>query len=201
MTEIFDWWKNLPPIDQTFWAVGLVSNLLLLIHFALQFAGHDNDLNHDAPSSDADFSILSIRSLLAFGTFLGWSAGLVRQSGGSVLLALIAGGTAGFLAAWLAWRLVLLLLRLQSSGATLDKQKLVGEVATVYLTIPAGGQRTGKIMLTTQSALREFDALTFENSDLPTGLKVLVVEISEAGLPVVAPLDSTRNDFFSASEV
>ena len=170
--------------EQLFLGIGLVSNALFVIYVIIQFTvGHDSEFHLE--DVDAGFAILSLRSLLAFGTFMGYTGVVTLRLGGGWLPALIAGLAAGILAAWLAWRLLQLLLRLQVSG-TLDEQNAIGQTGTVHLYIPAHMSDTGKVMLEVQGALREMDAISEEEA-IPTGQPVLVVGIADSGALIVQP--------------
>lgn len=186
-TQLSDWWQALSGAEQCFWAIGLISNALFAVYLVAQFAGgHDADVHDaDVPDLDAGFTILSIRSLLAFGMFMGYTGVVALRLGGGWLIALLAGVAAGVLAAWLAWRLLRIILRLQSSG-TLDMHNAIGQTGEVYLTIPAGQHGAGKVMLELQGALREMDAVS-EEAAIPNGQPVLVVGLTDEGALIVQP--------------
>lgn len=180
--------------EQWFWAIGLVSNALFAVYLIMQFAGgHDTDVHDgDVPDLDAGFTILSLRSLLAFGMFMGYTGVVALRLGGGWLTALIAGVTAGVLAAWLAWRLLRIILRLQSSG-TLNMQNAIGQTGEVYLAIPAGMHGAGKVMVEVQGALREMDAVS-EEASIPNGQPVLVVGLTDEGALIVQPFKVVMSD-------
>jgi membrane protein implicated in regulation of membrane protease activity len=174
-----NFYESLGPGEQLFFIIGLISNILFFAYVALQVFGNHHDADHD----DADFTILSIRSLLAFGMFLGWTGLFALRAGWGLAPAILMGAAAGSFAAWLAWRLIRLLLRLQSSG-TLDVQNAYGQTASVYLRIPARQSGKGKVMIAVQGALREMDAVT-EGDEIPTGAQALVTGVDEHGVLIV----------------
>ena len=63
---------------------------------------------------------------------------------------------------------------LQSSG-TLDTKQAIGSTGQVYLTIPDKG--IGKVTISFQNRLREFDATSFEGEELKTGQPIKVVRV------------------------
>jgi uncharacterized membrane protein YeaQ/YmgE (transglycosylase-associated protein family) len=188
--NIVAWWAELDATTQVFCTIGLISNVLFLIYVAIQLLGHNIDLEDMATDHEGGlpFTILSIRGLLAFGMFLGYAAGAVYQSGFGLVSALIVGVFSGLLASWLAYKLLLLLLQLQSSG-TLELENAVGKTATVHLSLPEKGTAHGKVMIELQGALREMDAIS-EGNALPTGTPVLVTEVNEQGHLVVVPFNT-----------
>ena len=56
-------------------------------------------------------------------------------------------------------------------------ERAIGKVGTVYLPIPAGHGGAGKIHLTLQGRLEEFEATTPSRDKLPVGAKVVVIGI------------------------
>lgn len=193
-SDLSTWWQALSNAEQWFWAIGLISNALFVVYLLMQFAGsHDTDVpDGDVPDLDAGFTILSLRSLLAFGMFMGYTGVVSLRLGGNWFVALVAGIAAGILAAWLAWRLLRIILRLQSSG-TLDLQNAIGQTGEVYLPIPAGLNGAGKVMVEVQGALRELDAVS-EEASIPNGQPVLVVGLTDEGALIVQPFKVVMSD-------
>ncbi len=195
LLNLLSWWESLGGAEQWFWAIALISNVLFTLYLVAQFAGgHSSDFDADMDGdvsldhADAGFTILSLRSLLAFGMFMGYTGVVVVRTGVGWLPALMAGTAAGILAAWLAWRLLKAVLRLQTSG-TLDLENAVRQTGKVYLPIPAKLAGTGKVMVKVQGALREMEAVS-EESAIPTGAQVLVVGLTEKGELIVQPFEA-----------
>lgn len=185
-SDVLSWWQALGSAEQMFWGIGLISNALFTVYLLAQFVGgHDAEVHQGDIDTDTGFTILSLRSLLAFGMFMGYTGVVALRMGAGWLTALIAGVAAGVLAAWLAWRLLRLILRLQSSG-TLDLRNTIGQTGEVHLQIPARLEGAGKIMVEVQGALRELDAVS-EELAIPTGQPVIVVGITDAGALIVQP--------------
>ncbi|MBK6932954.1 MAG: NfeD family protein [Saprospirales bacterium] len=184
LLNLFAWWQDISGVERLFWSIGLFFNALFILYLIIQFTGgHDTDL--DAHDIDTGFAMLSLRSLLAFGMFMGYTGVATLRLGFGWAIALLAGLAAGILAAWLAWRVLRVLLGLQSSG-TLDLQNTIGQTGAVHLNIPAQMGGTGRVMVEAQGALREMEALSEEEA-IPTGASILVVGITEDGLLIVQP--------------
>jgi membrane protein implicated in regulation of membrane protease activity len=182
MDAFTTWYSGLQAAEQFFFIVGIISNLLFFLYVALQLlGGHDADMP-DHPI-DFDFALLSVRSLLAFGMFLGWTGLIVLKSGLGLPLAIAAGVSAGLLAAWLAWLLLKTMFRLQQSG-NLELQNAYRQIGTVYLAIPARGNGKGKVQIVVQGALRELEAVS-DDAEIPTGTKVIVCDIADNQLVVM----------------
>lgn len=180
------WFQALSLAEQAFFALGLCSNLLFALYVLFQHWGdHDQDL--PLSHTDLDVAVFGFRGLLAFGMFLGWAAFLALRNGWSLPAALLIGIFAGGLAAWLAWKLVQLLLRLQSSG-TLDLEQSYGKTGVAYLPIPKAGEGKGKVIITLQGAQRELEAVS-EDDAIPTGQSVEVVGLAPGGVLIVRIYD------------
>jgi hypothetical protein len=60
----------------------------------------------------------------------------------------------------------------------------------VYLTIPAERGGTGKVQITINGAVREYDAMTDSEQDLKTGKAIKVVEAIDNSTLLVEEIDS-----------
>ncbi|HET6250663.1 MAG TPA: hypothetical protein VFE47_23445 [Tepidisphaeraceae bacterium] len=72
---------------------------------------------------------------------------------------------------------------------TVDLQQAIGQLATVYLSIPEKNQGRGKITVTLQQRTMEFLAVTFQDNLLSTGQKVMIVGVLDAATMLVVPAD------------
>jgi hypothetical protein len=151
--------------------------------------GHPTDAAHHGLQS---LHLTSLRALAAGLAFFGLTGyGLLRagwSTGGAVALALVAGAAAVVVVAVL----MRLLLRLESDGAVRIENAL-WQPATVYVPIPGARAGAGKVTLSLQGRLVEYQAVTPEPA-LPTGAAVTVVDVvSSDTLEVVrtpaTPLD------------
>jgi membrane-bound ClpP family serine protease len=137
--------------------------------------------DHGAEHSGA-FTFLSLQSIAGFFTMFGLvGLGLLRIQVRD-WLSLLGGMAAGTLTAWATGMIFLSMRRLQSEG-TLDIRNAMGQVGTVYLTIPAEG--TGVVNVTVQGTLRTMDAVSEDGTPIATGKIVQVVGISAGKILVV----------------
>jgi len=84
-------------------------------------------------------------------------------------------------------------LRLQYDG-TLDLRNALGRTGTVYLTVPPGRSSPGKVTLTVQEQLTEFEALTDSPAPIPTGSPVRVTGLAGRGALLVEPIPSESKE-------
>jgi membrane protein implicated in regulation of membrane protease activity len=139
---------------------------------------HDGDVG----STDVSFKFLSIQGVSAFFLLFGLVGLAVTKGGGGVWVSLPAGLAAGLITVWIVGLIFAGMQRLQADG-TLRTENAVGMDGTVYLTIPEGG--TGKVNVSVQGALREFEAVSRDNQRIETGTRVRVVEVKSGGILVV----------------
>ena len=92
-----------------------------------------------------------------------------------------------FLVAWMMRALH----RLKAEG-TVRIDRAVGATGTVYLTVPANRSGAGKVTLVVQERTMEYQAVTSEHSELPTGTKVVAVAVLGPGTIEVAPVPSSK---------
>lgn len=191
---ISEWWAQLGGMEKVFWGIALVFSVLFFIQFVLSLIGLDFIDDHNGASSssgyhlDADFTLLSVRGIIAFFTFFGWTGVLTLGRGGSSFQALIfsilAGLAALLLVGWLFW----IFSRLTQHNQV-DIYKSLFTTAEVYIPIPGYKKGTGKILIELDGALREYDAIT-EGEEIRTGTKVKVLEIINDNTLVVFPLQA-----------
>jgi membrane protein implicated in regulation of membrane protease activity len=133
------------------------------------------------PDSSWLFSVISFRTLVAAAAFFGATGKAAASAGlsgpASLTLALAAGLAAMYGMYWL----MQMIYSLGSSGNERIGNAL-GRRATVYIPIPAEGRGAGKVQLTMQNRIVEFQAVTDEADRLKTGETVEVVAVAGSDL-------------------
>lgn len=172
-----------------FLACALLGGVVLVLQLAATLFGMDHDAGalHDVGgihAAEEGLSLFSVRAIAAGVAFLG-VGGLVGARYGLVaalLFAIALGAVALFAVAW-ATRAML---RLEDDG-TLRIQGAIGATANVYLTIPAARSGAGKVHVTLQNRLVELRAVTTHADALPTGARVMVVDVVDDDTVDVVP--------------
>jgi membrane protein implicated in regulation of membrane protease activity len=149
---------------------------------AAHSAGHDQ-ASHDHASSWL-FGVISFRTLVAASTFFGL-AGLAAQQGGLNLPLQLAIGTLSGLGAMYGVHWIMRLIGKLGEDGTVRIQRAIGQEATVYIPIPGGKSKAGKIQLRMQNRLMEYAAVTDAVDRLPTGTHVRVVGVAGDVLEVM----------------
>jgi len=145
-----------------------------------------DDFDQDSESV-ATFRLLSIRSVLAFGTLFSWAGALYLQRSlfpGLALLRALLWGLAGMVTvALFFW----LLPRLTEEG-TANLDTAVGQVGTVYLDIPEDGAGQVKVLVSgTVSFVR---ARSRDGRYLPAGTGVRVIGRLDGSTIEVEPVEA-----------
>lgn len=209
------WWTNLSSLNQGFFVAAIFFSTIFLWQFISSFsalagdavgdgdAGDiDADLDGDIDLADADtdangealqedaglatFRLLSLRSVLAFGTLFSWAGALYLQNTPFATLALVRAllwGLAGMVVvAFFFWALP----RLTEEGtARLDTA--IGQSAQVYLDIPEDGVGQVKVLVGGMVSFVKARAKTGQR--LSAGTVVRVVGTLDNSVLVVEPIE------------
>jgi membrane protein implicated in regulation of membrane protease activity len=174
--------SNLNGIEIFYLICAVLGGVFVLVRIIMMVVGMDHDasqvdFDHDLGSahtdSDAGFKALSIHSLSSFFMMFGLvGLALYRQSRVGLFFSLAGAVAAGFGAVWVIGKLFSMITKLQSSG-TIDISRAVGAQGKVYLRIPGNG--TGRVLVTVNNCLREYDAMSYDNKELPSDTPIRVV--------------------------
>jgi len=137
-----------------------------------------------APVHDNGFRLFTVKGIMSFLMMGSWVGFVLSRSGIpefiAALFALLSGAvTLVGIAKVMQW-----LMRLQGDG-TLKIKNALGQTGQVYIRIPAGETGMGKVNVTVQERLCEFDAVTEEPEMIKTGEAVYVTDIRAGNILVV----------------
>lgn len=136
--------------------------------------GHDGDSGSHDDAGLQTFRLLSIRSLLAFGTLFSWAGALYSGQGGPLAWAMVRALLWGFTGMLVVAAFFWMLPRLTEEG-TARLGSAVGETGTVYIDIPEDG--VGQVRVTVSGALSFVHARARNNQRLSAGTSVRVVRL------------------------
>jgi hypothetical protein len=192
-----NWWGDLSNTQQIFWTIAIVFSILLLIQLALSMIGlefNDADVDLHGEHADvhmgADFSLISVRSIIAFFTLFGWAGVLLLHAGKPIISTVLMSSLAGFIAMMGVSYLLYQLSKLGEGGNT-DLNEAIYEIAEVYLAIPPAKSGQGKVHVQLKGALKELDAIT-EGNGLPIGAKVRILEILDDHILLVESVEQYK---------
>lgn len=175
-----------------FLTCALLGGGLLVLQIVLSALGiigelqgaHDVHHGHGAPHEG--LHLFSFRALSAGLAFLGVGGlvGLATPLGllAAIPLALVFGGAATVAVAT-ATRAML---KLEDDG-TVHIEGAIGLSGDVYLSIPPARRGVGKVHVVLQNRLVELQAVTTHGHELPTGARVLVIDVVDSDTVDVVP--------------
>ena len=201
---ISEWWIALAPGMKILWSITLAASLVFIIQSILTFIGADaGDNGLDIPDGDFDpsadvstadagnpgMNLYTFRNLVNFLLGFGWTAILLRSSVDSTALLLIIAFIVGVMLVAVVMFLFKWLSTMQQSGNINVYKSAVGCQGTVYLTIPAERSGEGKIQITINNSVREYNALT-DGDAIDTGTPIKVIEVLNPSTLLVEELKS-----------
>jgi len=184
-------------VTTLFLACAALGGFVLLGQLALGLAGLDHDAPHALGTSEAvdGLQLFSVRALAAGLLFFGL-AGYAASAAAPGWVALGAATVAGAAGVTAVAALMRALVRLEEDG-TARIEGAVGLPGTVYLEVPGERAGTGKVLVTLQTRIVEYQAVTAQQG-IPTGAAVIVVDVV-APDTVEVVLTPTDGELFDAS--
>ena len=180
------------------WGVTLTASIIFIVQTILTFVGADVDSDFDVDGSGIDdpslgghsgMNLYTFRNLVNFILGFGWTAILLKNTIHSNFLLILVAAAVGVALVVLVMYLFKWLSSMQQTGTIDVFQQATGCQGKVYLAIPAERSGAGKVQISINNSVREYDALT-DGDALPTGTDVKVVEAINATTLLVEPLNS-----------
>lgn len=177
------WWTSLSTAMQVLWAITLSASLIFVIQTVMTFLGlGDHDADFDLDTSDGSFdadpsmNLLTFRNLVNFCMGFGWTAVLMHEKIQSNALLIIVSVIVGIILVTVVMWIFKWLSGMQQTGNIDVHKSAVGCEGKVYLTIPGERKGEGKVQITINNAVREYDAVT-DGETIPTGKAIKVTEV------------------------
>lgn len=182
MEDLSLWYAGLSDTMRAFWICAGVSTLIFLVQFAMTFIGvgeTDGDFDFDGDAGDTmDFggvmSLFSVRNVVNFFMGFGWGGVCFGPYIDNKILIYLCAILSGLLFVAICLFVMKQLFKLQSSG-NIDMNDCVGKVCDVYLRIPAAKSGKGKVQMSINGTIIEWDAMTDDSEEIKTGSKVKVI--------------------------
>jgi membrane protein implicated in regulation of membrane protease activity len=158
--------------------------VLQLVLSMIGLADHDLGGGHHGGDAGEALNLLSVRSLSAGLAFFGLTGMALQALAVPAALALPVALLAGAISAVAVAYAMRLMLRMEEDG-TFDLQRVVGASGSVYLSIPGGRVRPGKVHVTVDGHHLELPAVS--EHALDTGASVMVIEVHGSEVVEVVP--------------
>ena len=198
---IATWWADLSPVMKLLWGVTLTATLIFVIQTVMTFLGADadsTDFDMDVDTSldgsdlsniDSGANLYTFRNFVNFFLGFGWTAIILQPSVKSTALLVIIAVLVGLALVALVMYMFKWLYSMQQSGNINVYKSAVGCQGKCYLRIPGERGGEGKVQITIQGAVREYNAVT-DGDEIKTGTSVKVVEAIDGNTLLVEELNS-----------
>lgn len=192
MEDLIQWFDALNGIEKTFWICAIASSVIFVIQFVMTFIGidsADSDFDFGGDAGDTmDFggamSLFSVRNIVNFVLGFGWGGVCLHNYIHNDLWLIVAAVFVGLLFVALFIILIRQMMRFEADG-TIDMNDCVGKICDTYLRIPAARSGKGKVQISINGTVQEFDAMTDDDSMIATGHRVKVLENMGGGTLLV----------------
>jgi len=189
-------------LEAAYWVIALTATFLFFIKFLLSLFGGDSgesdisdidfadgsDISDGSEmDSETDGSLFSVDTVLSFLNGIGWIGVICYRfthfSTGVIISITL---TTGIITFFFAYFLIKNINKFESSGNT-DIRNAIGNIGTVYISIPKSGEGKGQVQVELQGRLATLDAMSM-NSEIKTGEKILVCAVDKRqSIILVAP--------------
>ena len=198
---IATWWADLSPVMKLLWGVTLTATLIFVIQTVMTFLGADadgTDFDMDVDTSmdgsdlsniDGGSNLYTFRNFVNFFLGFGWTAIILQPSVKSTAVLVIISALVGIALVALVMYMFKWLSSMQQSGNINVYKSAVGCQGKCYLRIPGERGGEGKVQITIQGAVREYNAVT-DGDDIKTGASVKVLEAVDANTLLVEEQNS-----------
>lgn len=213
-----DWWEMLTTFQKFYWFITVPATTFMLLQTIMTGLGaggdgdvdsdfdldtdFDGDMDLDADIDiDGDFEvdmnegfqismgIFSIRNLVAFFTFFGWTGILLSGNNMNNYLVILLSVIAGIIAMMLSFSLFYFMQKMTSNGAIKHKSA-IGRIGTVYIPIPSKRSGIGKVTLNIQGGSNELEAMTDDEEVINTNAVVKVESIIDNRILLVKKVEN-----------
>ena len=150
----------------------------------------DFDIADGGFKGDPSMNLYTFRNLVNFLLGMSWTAILLKDSIASKALLMLIAFAVGALLVFAVMMLFKGLSKMQQSGNIDVYKSAAGCNGKVYLTVPAERKGTGKVQISINNSIREYDALTDSEDDLKTGTSIRVVEVLDTTTLLVEEINS-----------
>ena len=198
---IATWWADLSPVMKLLWGVTLTATLIFVIQTVMTFLGADadgTDFDMDVDTSmdgsdlsniDSGANLYTFRNFVNFFLGFGWTAIILQPSVKSTAVLVIISVLVGIALVALVMYMFKWLYSMQQSGNINVYKSAVGCQGKCYLRIPGERGGEGKVQITIQGAVREYNAVT-DGDEIKTGTSVKVLEAIDGNTLLVEELNS-----------
>ncbi|HOF16376.1 MAG TPA: hypothetical protein PLF32_07025 [Bacteroidales bacterium] len=188
------WWSSMDIMQQIAWAIAISTSLIFIVQMIMTFVGMDSNVDFSAEVGDSSvteltstpFQLFTFRNFINFFLGFSWSYivfdGLIDSKFWVILISVFVGI---FLVLGVMFIFYGLSKMVESGNISIHQS--VGLTATVYIPIQGNMEGKGKVQVSIQNSVREYDAIT-KGEALKTGTIVKIKEVVEGNILCVEKL-------------
>lgn len=185
-----DWWGALDTTHQIYWGIAIPFSIIFLIQMIMTFIGGEMEMDGDADfdvetDGGAGFQFFTLKNFIGFFTIFAWAGIASLDSGYGTGTTLLISTLSGLFMMTIMAALFYFFGKLTASG-TMNINNAKGGIAEVYMRIEAGRGNVGKVLIKVQGSLRELEAITDDDLDLPMGTVVTVTDVLNNSMLLVS---------------
>jgi hypothetical protein len=181
-------------MQQIAWAIAISTSLIFIVQMIMTFVGMDSNVDFSAEVGDSSvteltstpFQLFTFRNFINFFLGFSWSYivfdGLIDSKFWVILISVFVGI---FLVLGVMFIFYGLSKMVESGNISIHQS--VGLTATVYIPIQGNMEGKGKVQVSIQNSVREYDAIT-KGEALKTGTIVKIKEVVEGNILCVEKL-------------
>ncbi|MBR3619747.1 MAG: NfeD family protein [Bacteroidaceae bacterium] len=189
MQTYWEMYQSMDTWMQVFWGCALIGSLVFIVQMVLTLVGMDSsDMDVDFDGADTmdlggGISLFSIKNFVNFIVGFGWAgvcfSGAIENRWLLTLMAVLVGVAFVFMFFFIKKQTK----KLEHNGA-FNIADCVGKTVDVYLRIPGNKSGKGKVQVSLNGSVHEFEALT-EGEAIASGQKVEVVSVIDGSTVLV----------------
>lgn len=182
LLDINSWWADKVLFEQIYWAFAIPSTAIFFIMLIMTFVvGDIGDMDGDMDSDiDADdgigFQFFTVKNLVSFFTIFGWVGIGCIDMDLSYTMTLTISSISGLVMMLTMATLFYFMSKLVEDGS-LKTKNAIGKLGEVYMVIPKKSSGFGKVQINVQGAMRDMEAMTKDEKDLPVGRIIKVLDV------------------------
>ena len=200
-------WASLSIFMKILWGITLTASLIFVVQTVMTFIGADSggmdtdfdgDMSGDVPDATLEdpsdlghtgMNLYTFRNLVNFLIGFGWTAILLRSKIASTALLVLVATLVGVGLVVAVMYLFKWLSSMQQSGTINLYKSAIDCQGSVYIPIPGHREGEGKVQVTINNSVREYNALT-DGDALKTGAQIRIVDVINDNTVLVEPMET-----------
>ena len=200
-------WASMSVFMKILWGITLTASLIFIVQTVMTFIGADSggmdtdldgDLSGDVPDSTLEdpsdlghtgMNLYTFRNLINFLLGFGWTAIILNSKIKSTFLLVLISVLVGVGLVVAVMYLFKWLSSMQQTGTINLYKAAIDCQGSVYIPIPGHREGEGKVQVTINDSVREYNALT-DGDALKTGVQIRIVEVINANTVLVEPMET-----------